>query len=181
MRSRIRGNGRSGIRTRARARARTACWSPLPSPRHVCGRLFGVFPAVCGSPTYLPTYLLTNLPAPQPTDSVSPPNRRYLRVRVRRGGTVCVFMCATFVRGIARLTHRHTAYSPPYGPLRSPLRLTNLLRERSRFSLIFRLVRGTKERKRERGRVRGRGGRYHTPRERTWTTEHGHQTIAGRW
>lgn len=106
----------------------------------------------CGSPTYLPTYLLTNLPvslriqSPRPIDGT-------------HGGTVCAWRCVCIRASRcestqprlcahdARTRHR-PLYTPVHGLLTTvratplPSRLTNLLRERSRFSLIFRSVRG---------------------------------------
>jgi len=115
VRSHTQGNRRSNIRARANGAV-----FPLvrTSPR-----------CVAHLPTYLPTYLLTNLPAAYgfslPAQSTVPTTVRtcvFVYFAIARVYGVCVCMyacCATFVRGIARFTHLHTAYSPPYGPLRS--------------------------------------------------------------
>lgn len=68
-----------------------------------------------------------------------------------RGVCLCVSVSVYGIHTRHRplYTPSHTAYSPPYGPHSALVaRLTNLLRERSRCSLIFRFVRAAGRRRR---------------------------------
>jgi hypothetical protein len=83
-----------------------------------------------GSPTYLPTYLLTNLPAAAYGFNLPAQSSHDTHERVRTY-PACLYMgvpssthrdqVAVYVPYAASpaLTHRCAAYSPPYGPLRS--------------------------------------------------------------